>query len=125
MDPGSSSSEQQKQQKRDRQLSSTPNILLSNPEDETEEEKTQNQSSIEEGEVPPGMSKMAVPSNPPRLVRQPSINQGYSVINPKTSRQESKGGGGMSPTPRSGHTPLPGGPSGDWHTITDADFPGL
>lgn len=115
MDPGSTASEAHKQQQRDRQLSSTPNILLSNPQ---EEEEPSNQTSIQEsrGGEDPGMSTMTVPSSPPRLVRQPSINQGYSVINPKASRQESKGGLN-SPTLRSA-------PGVDWHTMTNEDFPG-
>lgn len=95
-----------------------PSILLSNP----EEEEIVNRSSIlgtsgESGRESSGMSTMTVPSSSPRLVRQPSINQGYSVINPKAViRQESKPG--VSPVGS-------GGGSGDWHTITDAEFPGL
>lgn len=98
-----------------------PSILLSNPEEEVE---IVNRSSIlatseESRRESSGMSTMTVPSSSPRLVRQPSINQGYSVINPKAViRQESKPGTAVSPIGS-------GGASGDWHTITDAEFPGL
>jgi len=93
---------------------STPSILLSNQEEFEQQQVIHSTSTADYS----GMTTMTVP--PPRLVRQPSINQGYSVIHPKsTGRQDSKPGGDRRGEGGGGATPV----GGDWHAITE-EFPG-